>query len=471
MKYAWLVLGIFAARFAAIAIAYPQNDGDLHWQRWLGAQIARAHAIPHALGRETFSAAGAPWTPQEWLFSWVASHATAGLPWVVFAGAIALAAVLALGLAGYDAVRRGASSRAVLLCTALAGIGLFGSFGVRVQVLAWPLLVGYLFVLDLESPWAYAAIGIAALWSDVHASAMLAPILAAASAVGSAIDARAATPRVRRLATIAVASLVALCLNPLGYELPRYALSLFTSPFKEEITEWQPTTLADPSFAFGALPLLLLGLSFFAEGGRRRTRDLLVLGALTFLMLGATRNVAIFGLVALPLVAPALARATRFFAADAPAADAAALRAARVAQVALPLVGVALAIVVGVGLLRNPERASDRLGTRALASLARLSGERRLFCADFAWCGLAIGTPHVRVFLDGRADPYPLAVWTDFDRIARLREGWRAALRRYDVDTVLVGRDAPLDQALGLGGWRRTYRDGTFVVWARSTGA
>ncbi|GAC1307644.1 MAG: hypothetical protein NVSMB19_20490 [Vulcanimicrobiaceae bacterium] len=468
MKYVWLVLGVLAARFFATAIAFPQGDGDLRWQRWLGRTILATHAIPRRLGSETFSAPGAPWTPQEWAFSVVAAHATAGPAWTLFAGSIALAAVAALAIVAYHAVRRGASARAVVLCTALAGIGLFASFGVRVQVAAWPLLALYLLLLDCEGPWAYAAIAVAALWSNVHASAMLAPVLAGAATIGAAIDERAVGARVRRLAFVAGGSALALCCNPLGWDLPLYSLMLFTSPIKEQINEWQPTVLSEPSFALGALPLLVLALLFFAEGGRRRVRDLLVFGAMTYLVLGAARNIAIFGLVAVPLVAPALTRGMRLFASDGPPADE---RTERVARVALPAISLVLAAVVAIGLMRNTEREKDRLGARAVASMRALPGERRLFCADFAWCALALETPHVRVFLDGRADPYPLAVWNDFDRIARLRHDWRAALRRYAVDTLLVKRDSPLDQAVGLDRtWRTTYRDDEFAVWVRSDG-
>jgi len=465
VKYAWLVLGVFAARFLATAIAFPQGDGDLRWQRWLGRTIVAHRAIPRSLGTETFSAPGAPWTPQEWAFSLVAAHATSGLAWGFFAGGIALGAVLALGIVAYDAVRRGASSRAVVLCTSLAGIGLFASFGVRVQVAAWPLLALYLLLLDVEGPWAYAAIAVAALWANVHASAMLAPVLAAVATLGTAIDERGLGPRVRRTALVAAGSALALCCNPLGWDLPRYSLMLFSSPIKEQINEWQPTVLSETSFAIGALPLLVLALLFFAENGKRRVRDLVVLGATTYLVLGAARNIAIFGLVAVPLVAPALTRGLRFFT-DGPPSDE---RVERVAAIALPAISALLAIVVAAGLLRNTEREKDHLGVHAIASLAALPGERRLFCADFAWCGLALDVPHVRVFLDGRADPYPLAVWTDFDAIARLRPRWRAALRRYDVDTLLVNRDSPLEQAVALThAWHSTYRDDDFAVWVRS---
>ncbi len=466
MKYAWLLLGVFAARFFATAIAYPQVDGDLSWQRWLGRTIAQNGAIPRTLGRETFSAAGAAWTPQEWLFSLAAAHATDGFAWTVFAGGIAACALAALALAAWHAVRRGASDRAVAACVVLAGIGFFASFGVRVQVVAWPLLALFALLLDVEGPWAYAAIPVAALWSNVHASAMLAPIVAAITAVGAFVDERRWSPAARRLASIALGSALAICVNPFGPELPRYALSLFASPIKAQINEWRAPDLGDPTFALGALPLLVLACVAVSKVGRRRTRDVAMLLAFGYLLLGAARNIALFGIVALPIVAPALARTFAFFRRDAPRDD----RAERMARFALPAFGLIVSIVVGIGLLRSTERSKDDLATHAIAAAARLPGERHLFCSDFAWCGLAVGLPHLRVFLDGRADPYPLDVWRGFETIAGVRPGWRQTLAQYDVDTIVVTSGEPLDRILALtaaGAWHAVYRDRNYRVWAR----
>lgn len=471
MKYAWLVIAPLAACFLATAIAFPQVDGDLHWQRWLGRTILERGAIPRALGYESFSAPGAPWTPQEWLFSLVASRATDGIGWNLFAGGIAFCALAALAIAAWHAERRGASPRAIVVCTVLTGIGLFASFGVRVQVAAWPLLVLFLVLLDLEGPLAFAAIAVAAMWSNVHASAMLAPILAAAAAFGTFVDDRGASPAFRRRATIALGSAIAICVNPFGVGLPIYALSLFNSPLKSQIIEWGVTDLGSYSFMFGALPMLALAWIAVVPQARRSARDLILLVAFSYLLLSAARNIALFGLVALPIVAPALTRAFTFFAPSPPARDARAARSERIAGIVMPTIGLVFAAVVAIGLLRSGERTRDTLAAHAVASLETLPGERRVFCADFAWCGLALGNPRVRVFLDGRADPYPLAVWTDFDTITRLRPSWREVLARYDVDTIVVGKDDALDQALALGAsnaWRPTYADKGYRVWIRA---
>jgi hypothetical protein len=469
MKYAWIILGVFAARFFTTAITFPPGDGDLGWQRWLGATIRATHTIPRRLGNETFTAPGAPWVPQEWAFSLAASLARHGPAWIAFSGFAAFCAIAALAIAGTHAERRGASPTAIAVCVTLGGLACFESFGVRVQVVAWPLIAIFVLLLDVDGPWAYAAIGVAALWSNVHASAMLAPVLAAAAAVGAWLDARAFAPEVRRLAIIALASAVAICCNPFGWDLPGYAIMLFTSPIKTMINEWKVTDLGQYAFVYGSLPLLLGALVFVPLDPRRRFRDVLLLAALAVLVLGAARNIAVFGIVASAIVAPAMTRGVRAFAAS---AEVPSERERRIAAVAMPLLGALVAVVVVIGLLRNPERADDTVAVGAIAHVATLPGERRLFCLDFAWCSLAVGAPHVRVFLDGRADPYPWPVWKEARKLAYLEPDWREPLDRYDVNTIVVTKDSPLDQALLLvRGWRAEWSDKRYRVWVRAPSA
>jgi hypothetical protein len=378
---------------------------------------------------------------------------------------VAAAATAALVLAAVRAERLGASPRANLLCTVFAGFALFESFGVRAQVAVWPLLALFLFVLDFDSPVAYAAIVVAALWSNVHASAMLAPIVAAAAAVGTFLDEGPRSPNVRRRALVAGGCALAICCNPFGVGLPLYAIRLFSSPFKAAISEWKPTDLGDTSFTYGALPLLLIALVYFAGPSSRRARDTIVLVAFAYLLLGAARNVALFGIVAFPLVAAALSRVVPFFARDATAERAV----PRAARILLPAFSLVLAVVVAIGLVRNQARGEDALAAHAMASIAALPGERRIFCADFAWCGLAIGAPRQRIFLDGRADPYPKSVWDDFVAIARVHQDWLARLDARGVNTVVTQTDAGLDDALArTRGWRRSYGDASYRVWVRA---
>jgi hypothetical protein len=71
------------------------------------------------------------------------------------------------------------------------------------------------------------------------------------------------------------------------------------------------------------------------------------------------------------------------------------------------------------------------------------------------------------VFVDGRADPFPPAVWADYDAIVHARPAWRAIVRRYRVDALLVYRGRSLDRAARAGGWR-IMRDGPVRLFVRA---
>ena len=194
MKYAWFVATLIAARFIVTAVAYPPADGNLAWQRWLGNVILSTHHIPRTAGPETYTAAGVPWTPQEWLFGIAA--ASIGPP--LFAFGVAACALAAILLTAYRAVRRGAQPVDAALVAALTGTAMLDAFAVRAQVVAWPMFALILLAVDEEGPWLWAAVPIAALWSNVHASAIFAPLLVGMVACGRSLEDRSWTPRVRR---------------------------------------------------------------------------------------------------------------------------------------------------------------------------------------------------------------------------------------------------------------------------------
>ena len=252
------------------------------------------------------------------------------------------------------------------------------------------------------------------------------------------------------------------------------------------IVEWRPTGLDDPAFTFGALPLLALvmlagtGAGFgWKAGSRPRWEEVLVALAFFWLMLGAARNIAIFALVLLPLAARGLTQAVAYFASapkvapmgSAPSDESAPVN-RRLADAGLPAFALLLAVGVAVALLRASGRTDENLAAPALAALERVPGTQRVLCADFAWCGLLVGNPHTRVFLDGRADPYPVTVWNDFVEIAKVGPAWRERLDAYKVDAVVAGRDAALDQALATDrDWRADFADKRYRLWLRTRAA
>lgn len=461
LKYAWFVLAALGGWFVLEAVDTPAIDGDLDWQRYAGRAILATHRLPRALGVESFTAPGAPWIPHEWLFSTAvaASMGTRAWPW--FALSVALCAAFALALTAWRAVRRGAAPLATAAATLFAGIAMCSAFGVRAQVADWAFLALLLLLLDEEGAWMWAAVPVTAVWANLHAGAMLAPVLTGAVALGRVIEDRAWTSRVRRSVVVSAATALAVCCTPFGLGLPLYALGLLASPLKSAIGEWQPGSLETYGYALGALPLLLCAATMGIARGRSAAQDALTFVLFAALLFAAARHTPLFAVAVAPLTARALTRDDEQ---------------RQAAPVGMPLLagwaatGFSFAVVTGLALIFAGSGANAAtVGPQAeIAALERIGGEHRVFCEDFAWCAALLGIPGQRVFLDGRADPYPLAVWRAYRVVTTLAPEWSRTLDAYGVNAAIVQCGTPLDQGLALSGrWTEEENDGRFRLWVR----
>lgn len=425
----WACVATAGAWLTALALRHPAGDGDLLWQRWLGEKILHDGAIPRALGTETFSAPGAPWTPHEWLFSLaLAASSDHGAPWLVPL-LCALAATVAIATVVLRARRRGVPGVVATAAPVLCVIATLQAFGVRAQVLGWAGLGLLLWLLECEGPWAWAAVPLTVVWANLHASVFLAPVVATVFALAALARERAWTPAVRRSAGIAAACALATLATPLGAALPRYAVMLMVSPIRHSISEWQPVSIANASFVAGALPLLCIAVAF---GVRASLRDRLLIGLFGVALFSAMRNVPVFALAVAPIALAALPRSAARRTHAAPA---------WLTLGAVTCAGALLAVLAW----RSPASVADprpAIAARAVPSTARV------FCEDFAWCSLFLAQGRARVFLDGRCDPYPESVWRDYRDVLGGGARWAAILDARDVDAVLVRRDGALDGLL-----------------------
>ncbi len=461
MRAAIAIAMVFAARFAVSAWFDPGRDGDIAWQQWLGLHILHSGALPSALGPEAFTAPGAPWIPQEWALS-IAVALTVGTPWfVALVAANTVAALAVLFFTALAARRLGATTVPVAIAVACVGFSMLESYGIRAQVFGWAFLAAIMYVLRCgKHKWWIPVI--VALWANVHASAMLAPALLALWTAGTALQERGWTTAVRRYALLTIASAGAVFLTPLTYRLPVYAVELLHSPIRAAINEWQPSTLGAVSFTLGAL-VLIAGVCILGVDGSRRWPELLVIGAVTYLAITAVRNVPVCAIVLAPVVAqrfgirmPARARINTIFA-EAPAC------------VLLYCGTFAAAVVSGLLLAQSPQFRTGNLPQAAIAQLAALPGTHNLYCEDFAWCSLALRHGNVREFIDGRCDPFPIAVWKDYVAVFRAKGGWRSILDRRGVNAVLVDKKRALARGLASWrGWRLAYADDDYRLFVRS---
>jgi hypothetical protein len=464
MRLAFAIVIIFIARFAVGAWFDPVRDGDIAWQQWLGHQILQTGHLPLTLGSEAFTAAGAPWVPQEWALSVIVAL-TVGTPWFALLVALtAAAAATTLLLTAWTAKRLGASTAAIGLCTLFTAFSMVESSGIRAQVFAWAAISAVMFVLRTStgaSRW--WIVPITALWANVHASAALAPALLMLWTIGIAIEERGWNARVRAYAFLTLACGAAVFLTPLGYRLPLYAVELVQSPIRYAIQEWQPAYLSAASFGMGSLALIAATCVF---GIRRQQRwsEFLVFAALTWMSFSALRNVPICGIVLAPAVAQRLTaylpnrlRVNTIFA-------------ERPVLAVLYATTLCTALLIFVTLAGSTKFTESRIPSKAIAMLAAQSGTHQLLCEDFAWCSAALAYGNVREFIDGRCDPFPLPVWNDYEKVAGAKPGWQDVLHRRNVDAVVAKTSSKLGRALvRLHAWRQIYSDRHYRLFIRES--
>ncbi len=453
---------MFLGRFFTIAWFYPHIDADISWQRWLGHIVLNTHRIPNHIGTETFTAPGASWVPQEWLFSTVLV-ALQSQYWIV-AFFVAIVGASALFFIALRAKERGASEFAIAVTTTCVGFAMIQSFGVRAQIFGWALLAIIMLLLDMESTWKWLIVPLVILWANLHASAIIAPVIIGIWTFGIALEERAWTLRVRQAVLLTAATSLAICATPFLWHLLTYALALQTSSFRTSIAEWQPSSIIYPAVSIGLVPLLAICAWFGMRpsAGKTTWPDTLLFFFFSLLAFMAVRHLALAVIIIAPLAAQKLSIA---FPSEAKVNQ---ILRERFSQVLIYGSSAIATFFIAVMLATSPVIAQGTLPRQDISTLSDTGRNYRLYCQDFAWCSLGLGEPHIRVFLDGRCDPYPQRVWDDYLTVERGSSKWKSVLDKYRVNAVLVKRDTPLESLMRTQrNWTVFYRDREFEIFTR----
>ena len=68
--------------------------------------------------------------------------------------------------------------------------------------------------------------------------------------------------------------------------------------------------------------------------------------------------------------------------------------------------------------------------------------------------------PDIKVFIDGRADPYGDELIVTYRNITLVRPKWQESLQAYDVHTAIIGANSTLSLAMNADpAWTRVYQD------------
>jgi hypothetical protein len=462
------------------------SDGDLARHLRLGELMLERGRL---LRRDVFSftRAGEPFLAFEYgsELIYAAAYRAAGLAGVAVLAGLLLA--LTYALVARFLIRRGGDPLLAYLVSMAAAVLSAAHWLARPHLFTMLFVVVLLDLLQHTSRRALLAyVPLFAVWANLHGGFSFGCILIALYAAGEAVegligpDRAGWLARARRHAAALGLALASSLLNPNGFGLLAHVFGFFG---KSGILR-QTQEFMSPDFHTinGKLFLLAL-LSVVAALAWSRRRPsvpvlLVVLATIAFALL-SQRNIELFALTALPLMAlhldaewralPLLRRAKAVFERE-HAGDHAGAGAATVA-VLLAALAVAGGSVAGVAVVPNSFD-HKAFPVRAVAEARAAKLEGRMF-NNFIWGGYLLHAwPEQRVFIDGGTDHYGEKLFNEYIQIWNLEPGWRDLLKQWDISVGLLPPESRLaDELMRDHGWSQWYCDSTAVILRRPPAA
>ena len=284
------------------------NDGDVSWHIASGRWILTHHAIP-TTDPFSFTWAGKPWVPMEWLADLIHASAYLGAGYSGVA-ALVIAALVALNAIVFvNAARCG---RHALLALAAMDLVLMPTTLARPHVLIWPILAGWTWLLmrarerDRAPPILSALI--LSVWANLHASWVMALLLAGGFGMEALVASDNRPRALRDWLTFGLACLAAVCVNANGLRGVLYPLGYTDLKMLPLIDEWKPSSLQMTPFFFAVLAVAL-GLIAWKRPRLHPVRWVL-LGALLLLSMLQLRHQAVLAIVAAMVLPEGFAKGT-----------------------------------------------------------------------------------------------------------------------------------------------------------------
>jgi hypothetical protein len=476
------------------------GDCDTGWHIRTGEWILANHKVPFQ-DIFSFSKPGQPWFAWEWLsdilLAWL--NNVDGLR-AVLLFSIALICVTFTLL--YFVTRRKCNHLIAITVTMVAAAAS------SIHWLARPHLFTLLFLVLFygglervrEGRKSFAGVPLLAifpfvtvLWTNLHGGFFVGILLISAYGAGELLqffflaeeaERREAGRNARAYLISAAACAVASLINPYTYHLHVHMAQYLRDPWNSEhIIEFLSPNFHQPrALFFEAYLVASIAAAFWCVSRRRFVEPILIaLWAHGGLL--AARNIAIFVIVAAPIVGAAAQHVldhggewslAGWFRRAIEKVNRMAAKTARMEAAPRWHVASAFGFAMVALLMFAPHppekfRAEFDPNRYPAAALTAIRADRasRIFTHD-EWGDYLIWTGH-RSFVDGRSDFFG----DDFEQkcmdVLRLKLGWEKTLSQFGVDTILMPLDAPLTGALKESShWSVVYDDGMALVF-RST--
>jgi hypothetical protein len=434
------------------AAACTGMQSDSWWQLRSGQWIVATGQVG-LVDPFSSTARGAPWPNHEWLAQVLCYmvYVAAGLRGVVLlCAAIAAATWWAIyrlcdGLPRY---------RVILLLAAVICHEIM--WAVRPHMITLLFLALELLLLRRRRHWLLPPLFL--LWANLHGGVAVGGIVLLVAVPADLIQRRALRPWLGLVAACAAATLV----NPMGFGLWRFAISMFDHPETRYIQEWVPPSLGWPvSYPFFILVVVWLGAVAVRWRRLRGFDDILLVAlGLVLLLLGfrAIRHTALFAVIALPLISQMLPTSST---------GPQMVTARRgVVHAALGTLAAVACLALIAKVWNDPQRMVwEPLTPGAAAAVRSCPGP--LYNTYNEGGAILWFVPERPVFVDSRNDPYSVDLL--FRAVIAEQSGaYKALFDEYGVSCALVSIEKPIYTALRQGaGWRELYRDAGIAVLQR----
>jgi hypothetical protein len=428
------------------------NDGDVSWHIATGRWILDHRAIPH-VDPFSFTWAGKPWVPIEWLAEviYASAYKLAGYGGVA---ALVTAALMALHAVVYLNATRWV--RLALLPIVLMDFALIPMLSARPHVLTWPLLAFWLWLMmrareQDRAPPLVAAL-LMALWANLHGGFVFGLAIAAVFGLEALVSSPDKPRALRQWLLFGILCAVAVFINGNGVEGVIQPFRFTQLQMLPLIDEWKPSSPAKTPFFF-ALLALMIALIAWKRPRLHWVRWLLLLAFLGLALL-QVRHQAMLAIVAAMILPQGFAR-----------------RRAAEQPLDPPLRWVALAgalllvVIRAIMPLTPPDNEAN-----PWKLIAAIPPELR---SQPVLNGYSMGGPlilsGIRPYIDGRGDMYGDAMVVGFSRITHGDgQAFAAAVQRWDVRwAMLPNEDKALIAVLEQSGWRKIHGDKVGVIYVR----
>jgi hypothetical protein len=476
----WIFVLTLSGILVGITVGKGVQDPDYFWHVTAGQWIAEHGRVPNT-DPFSFSWAGQPWTPHEWLSEllmyWLVSGI--GQTGALFAfGLFPAAIVISQGLM---LSRQGVGLRAFALPAVLIGLVITPYVTLRPQAISWlllSLLIWFLLELKPDRPWrALLLVPFFVLWANLHGVYVIGLGVVAVYCLFTIIGRTPMSQAKRPMAVAAIGAVLASMVTPAGpigilypfryVELSDWGLA--------NIQEWQSPSFHEPAHWPFLAMIVWVGLN-----AGRRTPGWLVMLSWVGIGLGllALRNVPIAAVFCLPTLALGMQARLQERAArraveprQRPASVAFARRVLEIGVAVIIIIGSLFVLVprgLGDGVAANVDK---RFPVQGVALLKEADPDARVL-ADYGWGGYVIHELYssgARVFVDGRNDMYDQQVLEDYDVIKNADPGWEAVADRYGVEALLLKPEATVTRGPAeAAGWCERYRDDNEVLLLRT---